>query len=240
MASRSRGSKTNSSPSEGGESDVYPIVVHNQFSPIPHTNYASGAIRQGNLTGSARKLKDAAVDIHQVMGKWSHLQAEGMTILSDMANIKTEALLLQQQAVGDAVGEDGACVTMPTSLQPLCDQLAAVLSAMVKLGDKMSAMAAMMEGVHRLESYHTTKDQRDGGPVLFQTWTTADFVTCVHQLSAMYQLELQVKTVVMETICHARTRDAVMFHSACWLHQPYLDNSAKLLMEGLLLETGHR
>ena len=60
------------------------------------------------------------------------------------------------------------------------------------------------------------------------------------KLSEMYAEEIKLKQTVMENIAHSVDRDLLMFYSACWVHQPYIDNEARILLEAMLFETGHR
>ena len=48
--------------------------------------------RQGNLTGIARKVKDAAADWHNLKDKWQTQNSKGAEILSELSNIKLEAM----------------------------------------------------------------------------------------------------------------------------------------------------
>lgn len=43
--------------------------------------------RKGNLTGSARKLKDDAADWHNLILKWERLNDEGSTIATKIVNL---------------------------------------------------------------------------------------------------------------------------------------------------------
>ena len=60
------------------------------------------------------------------------------------------------------------------------------------------------------------------------------------RLCEMYAEEIKLKRTVMENIAHSVDRDLLMFYSACWVHQPYVDDEAKMFVEAMLLETGHR
>ena len=44
--------------------------------------------RKGNLTGSARKLKDNAADWHNLILKWDRLNDEGSTIATKIVNYR--------------------------------------------------------------------------------------------------------------------------------------------------------
>ena len=45
---------------------------------------------QGNLTGTARKVKDAAADWHNYVKKWDGYVEEGSRIISRISNIRLE------------------------------------------------------------------------------------------------------------------------------------------------------
>ena len=56
----------------------------------------------------------------------------------------------------------------------------------------------------------------------------------------MYQKELELKKSIAENICHGKDRNTVMFYIASWVHQPYIEDTSKLLVESMLLETKHK
>lgn len=61
------------------------------------------------------------------------------------------------------------------------------------------------------------------------------------EIHEMYRKELEVKHCIKENICHAADRTTIMFYSAAWIHQPYIDNvQADLLLESMLRETEHK
>ena len=55
----------------------------------------------------------------------------------------------------------------------------------------------------------------------------------------MYQKEWKLKHSIYENICHAISRDSVMFYTSAWVHQPYIQERAELLLQSMLNETGH-
>jgi hypothetical protein len=55
-----------------------------------------------------------------------------------------------------------------------------------------------------------------------------------------YKLELAAKNRVKNNIAHCCTKEALMYYTATWVHQPYIDSHVDLLVESLLQETGHR
>ena len=49
-------------------------------------------MRQGNLTGSARKLKDGAADLHNLVERWNTLHIDGTNIVNEIARIKLDCM----------------------------------------------------------------------------------------------------------------------------------------------------
>ena len=60
------------------------------------------------------------------------------------------------------------------------------------------------------------------------------------KLSDMYSQELRLKRTVVEQLAHTADRDLALSYLSMWLHQPYLEAGSWLLLESMLLETGHR
>jgi hypothetical protein len=54
-----------------------------------------------------------------------------------------------------------------------------------------------------------------------------------------YKLELTAKNRVNNNTAHCCTKEALMYHTATWVHQLYVDSNVDLLVESLLHETGH-
>ena len=59
-------------------------------------------------------------------------------------------------------------------------------------------------------------------------------------LSEMYAEEIKLKQAVMENIAHTNDRDMMMFYMASWVHQPYIEQRSKILLDAMILESGHR
>jgi hypothetical protein len=56
----------------------------------------------------------------------------------------------------------------------------------------------------------------------------------------MYKDEYRLKRLIYENICHVKDRNSMMFYTSSWLHQPYLTDKGQMLLDSLLLETGHK
>lgn len=63
--------------------------------------------------------------------------------------------------------------------------------------------------------------------------------SAAEEISAMYLRECELKQVIYENVCHAVSRDSVMFYTSAWVHQPYIEERAELLLQSMLTETGH-
>ena len=62
----------------------------------------------------------------------------------------------------------------------------------------------------------------------------------IREVTTMYQKELELKKSVAELVCHAKDRNTVMLYVASWVHQPYIEDKSKLLIESVLVETKHK
>lgn len=56
----------------------------------------------------------------------------------------------------------------------------------------------------------------------------------------MYRKELLLKHAITEELAHTADSDLALCYLSMWLHQPYVESVSRLLLEGMLLETGHR
>lgn len=56
----------------------------------------------------------------------------------------------------------------------------------------------------------------------------------------MYGAELLLKRTIVEELAHAADHDLSLTYLSLWLHQPYVQSDSRLLLESMLLETGHR
>ena len=54
---------------------------------------------QGNLTGSARKVKDAVADLHNNIQKWEAHNSKGAALISKISNAKMEAVYVSEVQV---------------------------------------------------------------------------------------------------------------------------------------------
>nr|CAD7206514.1 unnamed protein product [Timema douglasi] len=64
-----------------------------------------------------------------------------------------------------------------------------------------------------------------------------DVASCV---SEAYSMECKVKKHVKENIAHSKSKEALMFLMAAWVHQCYIEPEVEVGLEALLHETGLR
>lgn len=123
-------------------------------------------------------------------------------------------------------------------LEMLCEELQATLDGLTKIQVKMEKLSSTTKGVCELENYHYGQESKQ--LPLFHTWPTAHFYEVSRQLSDMYGKELRLKRTITEELAHTTDHDLTLSYLSLWLHQPYVESDSKLLLESMLLETGHR
>ncbi|XP_062863823.1 cyclin-dependent kinase 2-interacting protein isoform X2 [Trichomycterus rosablanca] len=200
--------------------------------------------RKGNLTGSARKLKDNAADWHNFMLKWERLSNEGSTIATKIVNFK---LSKETVKMPEVMMEGKSSTAAPLEkiadqsnqeLEEECSKLQNVVKKMDHILSKMEKMVSAEKGICELETFQYGEKGRPAP--MFQTWSTQQFAEVSSKLYEAYEQELDLKRTILGEVAHTTNSDLCMVYLSCWLYQPYIDDNIKLLLEGLLMETGHR
>ncbi|XP_006873318.1 PREDICTED: cyclin-dependent kinase 2-interacting protein-like [Chrysochloris asiatica] len=200
--------------------------------------------RKPVLSVSARKLKDNAADWHNLILKWESLNDSGFATANNIANLKISLLSkdkIEVESSSPASETNEEKTTYPEynkELERLCEELQATLDGLTKIQVKMEKLSSTTKGICDLENYHHGKESQR--PALFHTWPTAHFYTVSRSLSDMYRKELLLKRTVVEELAHSADHDLALSYLSMWLHQPYVESASQLLLEGMLLETGHR
>ncbi|XP_059376540.1 cyclin-dependent kinase 2-interacting protein [Carassius carassius] len=199
--------------------------------------------KKGNLTGSARKLKDDAADWHNLIQKWERLNDEGSTIATKIVNL---GMSKKSDTEADVVMEGGSVKAGDISdnlkrsnqeLEEECGKLQDVVDKMANILSKMEKMVQAERGICELEAFQC--GEKTAAP-LFHTWSTQQFVEVSSKLYESYKQELVLKKTILQELAHTANADLSMVYLSSWLYQPYIEDSGKLLLESLLLETGHR
>ncbi|XP_066529927.1 cyclin-dependent kinase 2-interacting protein [Hoplias malabaricus] len=200
--------------------------------------------RKGNLTGSARKLKDNAADWHNLILRWDRLTDEGSTSATKIVNYRISEKSLKEPDVVMEVGsssiapsERGAHQSNP-ELETECINLQNIVDKMAHILSKMEKMVSAEKGICELELFQYGANGRPAP--LFQTWSTQQFAEASSRLYEAYKQELALKQSILQELAHTTNTDLSMVYLSSWLYQPYIDDSIKLLLESILLETGHR
>ncbi|XP_068110736.1 cyclin-dependent kinase 2-interacting protein [Hyperolius riggenbachi] len=193
--------------------------------------------KKAALTGSARKIKDNAADWHNLMQKWETYNDNAFSVANKIVNLKISTLSYEKMLVDDTVSGDEN-VKDKAELEKLCSELVDILGSMQQIQTKMEKLTATMKGVRDLEDYQSRGEA--ARPPLFHTWPTALFYETSQKMSDMYKKEISLKSTIVGEIAHTSDQDLLMVYLSCWLYQPYVDNSIKVLLESMLLETGHR
>lgn len=201
-------------------------------------------VRKTAVTGSARKVKDNAADWHNLIIKWDKLNDEGSSIANKIVNLGLSKG--SQESAHQTIMENQQIPMSPYTetarhgqeLEEECSKLLAVVDRMSRVVSKMEKLVISERGIVELELFQYGAGGRQ--TPLFLTWPTAQFVEVSSKLYEAYSQELRLKQAILQELAHTSSPDLSMVHLSCWLHQPYLDDSTRLLLEGLLLETGHR
>ncbi|KAM5129007.1 cyclin-dependent kinase 2-interacting protein [Mantella aurantiaca] len=189
------------------------------------------------LTGSARKIRDNAADWHNLMLKWESLNDGAFGVASKIVNLRISILSHEKMLVDDAL-PDKENVKDKEELEGLCSELVDTLEDMQQIQTKMDKLTATFKGVCDLEVFQSRGEA--SCPVLFHTWPTSLFYETSQQMSEMYKKEMTLKRTIVGEVAHTPDQDLLMVYLSCWLYQPYIDQNIKILLEGMLLETGHR
>ncbi|XP_020649279.1 cyclin-dependent kinase 2-interacting protein isoform X2 [Pogona vitticeps] len=192
------------------------------------------------LTVSARKIKDNAADWHNLMMKWETLNDNGFTTATKIVNIKIATEFkenkLEIEYDNTAFESERLLPDYNVELEVCCTELLETFKNMEKIYLKMEKLCSTTKGICDLETYH----HGDNRTPLFNTWPTPYFYDVSVKLLDMYLNEIKLKQTIVQEIAHTTDQDLLMVYLSSWLYQPYIENTSKVLLESMLLETGHR
>ncbi|GAB0190994.1 cyclin-dependent kinase 2-interacting protein [Grus japonensis] len=203
---------------------------------------ADGTPRRPVLSVSARKIKDNAADWHNLMMKWERLNDNGFTTANKIVNMKISEQFqdnkLEIACDNSATESEKSTPKYNEELDNCCAELLETLKHMTKIQLKMEKLTSTTKAICDLETFHNGAGNCTAP--FFHTWPTPYFYEVSLKLSEMYKKELQLKQTIVQEIAHSADQDLMMVYLSSWLYQPYIENSSKLLLEAMLLETGHR
>uniref|UniRef100_A0A8C5QUM5 Cyclin dependent kinase 2 interacting protein n=1 Tax=Leptobrachium leishanense TaxID=445787 RepID=A0A8C5QUM5_9ANUR len=205
---------------------------------MENKNPAFTTPNKSQLTGSARKIKDNAADWHNLMLKWETFNNTGFDIASKIVNLKISSQNYSDMLLDGTISNKDNLENDKTELERCCTELLNTLENMEQIHQRMKKLSSTLKGVCDLEAYQCSHNSSK--PVLFHTWPTTLFYETSLKMSNMYEKEVSLKQMIAGHIAHTIDQDLQMVYLSCWLYQPYVDNSVKVLLESMLLETGHR
>lgn len=201
--------------------------------------------RKGNLTGSARKLKDDAADWHNLILKWDRLSEEGSAIATKIVNyriseksVKESEIVLEDEGSSGAPSEGRSHQNQNQELEEACINLQNIVDKLTHILLKMEKMVCAERGIYNLEVFQFGTQGRPAP--LFHTWSTQQFAEVSSKLFESYRQEMSLKRTILQELAHTTNTNLSMVYLSCWLYQPYIEDGTKLLLESLLMETGHR
>ncbi|XP_077125379.1 cyclin-dependent kinase 2-interacting protein [Ranitomeya variabilis] len=196
----------------------------------------SKTLKKTALTGSARKIKDNAADWHNLMLRWESCNDTAFSAANKIVNLKISALSYEKLVIDDAASAHES--PNKEELERLCSELLDLLKRMSQIQLKMEKLTSTFKGVCDLEDYQCQGENHR--PILFLTWPTTLFYETSLKMSEMYKKEISLKKTIVGEIAHTTDQDLLMVYLSSWLYQPYIDSGSKVLLESMLLETGHR
>ena len=84
----------------------------------------------------------------------------------------------------------------------------------------------------------THKKRRQKRKTHFSLVPMSVAVEAFETLHSMHAKELRLKMEVAKAAALGETREVLMFYSASWVHEPYLNS--QVIVQSLLMETGHQ
>ncbi|XP_066581306.1 cyclin-dependent kinase 2-interacting protein [Prorops nasuta] len=177
------------------------------------TSPTNSKIAQGkNLTGIPRILRDMAVDVHNNIQQWNNLHLRGLSILKTICYLKSAEVYTQDV--------QGQC----DKLEEICSSLDQIIQSLSQINDQVKNISAL----HRLPDK------------LFKSWPISSFSNVTEIIHKAFNNEAKVKREIYENIAHYSSESTKMLHLAAWVHQPFLPYNLSIILESLLIETGHR
>ncbi|XP_026670418.1 cyclin-dependent kinase 2-interacting protein-like isoform X2 [Ceratina calcarata] len=165
-----------------------------------------------NLTGSARHIRDLTADIHASIQQWNTLHLQGVTLLKNITLAKQDE-------------------SYSPSLQELCDELEIICNGLDDVVLNLGQITHQMKITTSLDN-STHK--------LFATWPRTKFGQVAESIYNAYSREVKVKCKILEDAAHYCSESWKMLFLASWVHQPLLSEDLTVLLESMLIETGHR
>ncbi|KAM9777967.1 cyclin-dependent kinase 2-interacting protein [Neosynchiropus ocellatus] len=203
----------------------------------------SPAIRKSPaVTGSARKIKDNAADWHNLILRWEKINDEGLTAATNIVNLRRNSFQIEQRQQVDETVPPSPTSSWPegetVKLEEECHKLQDIVNKMVSIVSKMQRLVTTLKGIVDLEAFQFGPEGRK--VPLFHSWSTQTFEETSVSLLDTFAQELKLKQTILQELAHTDSPDLCMVYVSCWLHQPYVPPQARMKLEAMLLETGHR
>ncbi|XP_072221900.1 cyclin-dependent kinase 2-interacting protein isoform X2 [Leuresthes tenuis] len=176
------------------------------------------------------------------MMRWDRLNEDGFSVAANiisMRRLQTDQLMEVNSSPPSHSPSAALQHTVGAAeLQEECCKLQDAINKMVAVVSKMERLMASQQGIQQLEEFQFGVEGRKFP--LCHSWTTKEFEKSTRALLAAFSQELRLKQRIVQEIAHTPTSELCMVYLSCWLHQPFIPTKARLTLEALLLETGHR
>ncbi|XP_012223814.1 cyclin-dependent kinase 2-interacting protein [Linepithema humile] len=172
----------------------------------------SKSVQKKNLTGIKRLVSDLVLNIHANIQQWNNLNAQGLTYIKDITQKRRDKKYF-------------------LILQDLC----------VNLGNICNRMDNIVENLDQIKHQLTAaKILQKSTDKLFLTWPVTRFEEVAESIHEVYCKEAKLKRIILENVAHKTSESWKVLFLTAWVHQPFLHDHVKLLLDVMLLEINYK
>lgn len=182
-----------------------------------------------------RRYRDLCADCYNQWQKWQSLNVDAVSIARSLAN---DRILLLDPSASAAADVDFDFDLVQTRLLETCDKrVAPILEKFSRIAAKFEKIDLGVEALEKLRDLKMSEPKTNDGskPNLDK------LRKLVKLLRNISRDELKCKKAAFFDLPLATSRDATVFCVACFVHQPYMDETElTFLLEAIVLESGHK
>ncbi|KAK6617220.1 hypothetical protein RUM44_005551 [Polyplax serrata] len=175
----------------------------------------------GSLLGVVRRVRDASAELHNYIQSWNKSHICGISIIQKIRGtmLKSVSLVVQSEE------ENALLVELFSSLEEILGNFSVIIESIATLTKQMKSIVLL---------------QKCKSPP-FLTWPIDKFGHVFQEILGAYVKEYEVKRITFENIglC-GENENKLLLYIAAWMYQVYVDERTNVLVEKLLMETGHK
>lgn len=174
------------------------------MSPKSPKNADPLGIRQKVLS-----IVKTVIDNHK---KWELVQKRGISLCCTIENVKKQAL--------DRIVNEPSATLYPDDLKAPSEKLKTITSIFNDIRVSSKECLNQLNGLRKL--------QNDSSDRLLKTWDMAKLIASIETIVRAYEDEYEVKVKVMENVCHASSKEEIVFHVAVWEFETFVNDDVRL------------